>query len=326
MDYKNKTDEELIHDLEMAGRTPHPTLIEAFLARRDTLAPALVPLFAASQHDDWDEEDPRWYRLIHFGRLLIAFREPTALPVFEELFTRPNSDDMHVLEWFELDLAHYGPTAVPTLLRISQQDAGNDFHYGRSLATGTLAVIAYHHPELRDGIITALLAQLPPLKPDGTPDTPADQINEHWTEVVMALADLGDEAGRPIIEALFQHGLIEEGIITLENYRDSFAENGSPFYDDVPVDILTNYRELYEHEQKHQQTAARRDLLRAQGFTPPVIAQPAQSRLNDWVNDKLVKAPAPLTAKPKIGRNDPCPCGSGLKYKKCHGKPGAPPL
>jgi SEC-C motif-containing protein len=23
---------------------------------------------------------------------------------------------------------------------------------------------------------------------------------------------------------------------------------------------------------------------------------------------------------PKIGRNDPCPCGSGKKYKKCHGK------
>ena len=25
-------------------------------------------------------------------------------------------------------------------------------------------------------------------------------------------------------------------------------------------------------------------------------------------------------ASQKIGRNDPCPCGSGLKYKKCHGK------
>jgi len=24
--------------------------------------------------------------------------------------------------------------------------------------------------------------------------------------------------------------------------------------------------------------------------------------------------------KKKIGRNDPCPCGSGLKFKKCHGK------
>jgi preprotein translocase subunit SecA len=24
----------------------------------------------------------------------------------------------------------------------------------------------------------------------------------------------------------------------------------------------------------------------------------------------------------KIGRNDPCPCGSGKKYKQCHGKLG----
>ncbi|HFJ6559135.1 TPA: SEC-C metal-binding domain-containing protein, partial [Enterococcus faecium] len=22
----------------------------------------------------------------------------------------------------------------------------------------------------------------------------------------------------------------------------------------------------------------------------------------------------------KVGRNDPCPCGSGKKYKNCHGK------
>jgi len=25
----------------------------------------------------------------------------------------------------------------------------------------------------------------------------------------------------------------------------------------------------------------------------------------------------------KVGRNDPCPCGSGKKYKKCHGAPTA---
>ena len=28
----------------------------------------------------------------------------------------------------------------------------------------------------------------------------------------------------------------------------------------------------------------------------------------------------PVIAGPKIGRNDPCPCGSGKKYKQCHGK------
>ena len=27
--------------------------------------------------------------------------------------------------------------------------------------------------------------------------------------------------------------------------------------------------------------------------------------------------------EPKVGRNDPCPCGSGKKYKKCHGAAAA---
>lgn len=29
-----------------------------------------------------------------------------------------------------------------------------------------------------------------------------------------------------------------------------------------------------------------------------------------------------IQSKHKVGRNDPCPCGSGLKYKRCHGDPG----
>ena len=28
---------------------------------------------------------------------------------------------------------------------------------------------------------------------------------------------------------------------------------------------------------------------------------------------------APVAVKVKVGRNDPCPCGSGKKYKKCCG-------
>jgi preprotein translocase subunit SecA len=30
--------------------------------------------------------------------------------------------------------------------------------------------------------------------------------------------------------------------------------------------------------------------------------------------------PKPVRAAAKVGRNDPCPCGSGKKYKKCHGQ------
>ncbi|MFA5073894.1 MAG: preprotein translocase subunit SecA [Nitrospirota bacterium] len=36
--------------------------------------------------------------------------------------------------------------------------------------------------------------------------------------------------------------------------------------------------------------------------------------------DAAPQRPQPAHAGQKVGRNDPCPCGSGQKYKKCHGK------
>ena len=36
--------------------------------------------------------------------------------------------------------------------------------------------------------------------------------------------------------------------------------------------------------------------------------------------DETAQKPQPLVADAKVGRNDPCPCGSGKKYKHCHGK------
>ncbi|MFI5314549.1 MAG: SEC-C metal-binding domain-containing protein [Myxococcota bacterium] len=35
-------------------------------------------------------------------------------------------------------------------------------------------------------------------------------------------------------------------------------------------------------------------------------------------HDHEVQAPY-VRESPKVGRNDPCPCGSGKKFKKCHG-------
>jgi preprotein translocase subunit SecA len=38
-----------------------------------------------------------------------------------------------------------------------------------------------------------------------------------------------------------------------------------------------------------------------------------------------VEKPQQVIRKERVGRNDPCPCGSGKKYKKCHGAGGPPP-
>jgi preprotein translocase subunit SecA len=38
--------------------------------------------------------------------------------------------------------------------------------------------------------------------------------------------------------------------------------------------------------------------------------------------DGRTQAQQPVRVDKKVGRNDPCPCGSGKKYKQCHGRPG----
>ena len=57
----------------------------------------------------------------------------------------------------------------------------------------------------------------------------------------------------------------------------------------------------------------------------PKIAQQASQQIShtQTANSNLQrsqKIPSqPITADKKVGRNEPCPCGSGKKYKKCHG-------
>ncbi|HZM02546.1 MAG TPA: SEC-C metal-binding domain-containing protein, partial [Candidatus Saccharimonadales bacterium] len=58
----------------------------------------------------------------------------------------------------------------------------------------------------------------------------------------------------------------------------------------------------------------------------PPSAAPDRKNPSDMVTeatDFVAKAKAkPVRAGPKVGRNDPCPCGSGKKYKHCCGKNG----
>jgi preprotein translocase subunit SecA len=44
-----------------------------------------------------------------------------------------------------------------------------------------------------------------------------------------------------------------------------------------------------------------------------------QKELQYQAGPAQAEAPKPVRAGAKVGRNDPCPCGSGKKYKKCHG-------
>ena len=44
------------------------------------------------------------------------------------------------------------------------------------------------------------------------------------------------------------------------------------------------------------------------------------SQESDYIDPSENIKQEPIRVGPKVGRNDPCPCGSGKKYKNCHGK------
>jgi len=60
-------------------------------------------------------------------------------------------------------------------------------------------------------------------------------------------------------------------------------------------------------------------------FTGPArrVASPAPTPASSMpapaVNSSMGPVGRATAAVPEVGRNDPCPCGSGRKYKKCHG-------
>ena len=53
---------------------------------------------------------------------------------------------------------------------------------------------------------------------------------------------------------------------------------------------------------------------------PQINAQASQNAAKPHVTDSAMKTTTVVRTTPKIGRNDPCPCGSGKKYKNCCGR------
>ncbi|MFH1860087.1 MAG: preprotein translocase subunit SecA [bacterium] len=80
--------------------------------------------------------------------------------------------------------------------------------------------------------------------------------------------------------------------------------------------------EIMEYIFKVQLVAADAPIVRHETIAtqqqPKVVASQPQSQLA--LSKQLSKKTDETDEKHKLGRNDPCPCGSGQKYKKCHGK------
>ena len=85
---------------------------------------------------------------------------------------------------------------------------------------------------------------------------------------------------------------------------------------------IQNEAEVAAMEERQRQEAERRALEFQHAETGGIGAAagtPDGAALAEAEAMAQVQSPMQRD-QPKVGRNDPCPCGSGKKYKQCHGK------
>ena len=95
-----------------------------------------------------------------------------------------------------------------------------------------------------------------------------------------------------------------------EEMIGSIKEDTVRFCYNVTVKTDTARREVYGKGE------SRKDEYHDDAPAPEASGAPAAAKVPPREPKKI-----PVTRDmPKVGRNDPCPCGSGKKYKFCHGR------
>ena len=107
----------------------------------------------------------------------------------------------------------------------------------------------------------------------------------------------------------------DEVVVLLERIHDYCAEEAKPqvFLDFLDASGVTfkDKNEIYEMLQILMDVQNNTRLWRNNGHTPNELIQL-------FGKSKIIPIPANrISAAVKVGRNDPCPCGSGKKYKNC---------
>jgi preprotein translocase subunit SecA len=114
-----------------------------------------------------------------------------------------------------------------------------------------------------------------------------------------------------------------------QEYKREAFELFTAMLDRIRFDTVTLLQRLQvrseeEVEREERERAARlsSQLQFQHAEPPPVSGSPEDAAALASAPLQPAAQPAPASAQrelPKIGRNEPCPCGSGRKFKHCHG-------
>jgi hypothetical protein len=295
------TPAEIMAALEGNGSLPREAL-EAAGQSRDAMVPEFLDYIGKLQSAGIDDlEGMDAFVFIFF--LLAEWRETRAYRPLTTLLRRdPEFLDAlmgdSITEASARVMAGVFDGDLQPLFDILLDDDADGFLRGEMF--DTLAIVALENPDLRPGITQFLIDFF-----DLTGTVTGEEVWWAWAECIAALGLANMDTA---VRAVFDSGLITPDHSRIEDFTERLQATVDAGRPDWFTGISSNTLI----------TDTIAELAPWYCFTPEYVAKKAAGRLN------VMSSLMPRSGDPfngvftgKIGRNDPCPCGSGKKFKKC---------
>ena len=286
------TTQEIVDALiPLSSRFPRAALSAAVQQKEEIIPHLLGSLdYICDSADELLEKESPYDLLFYALYLLAQFREKQAFPKLVRLLRKSEE----VLDYFLGDTITDGASKILCsvydgnlgLLKELIEDS-NAYEYARNAALEAYGFIARGDPAAREEMVNYLRHFIHEHMKDDTSNMPtfvsSVVVDEHLFELIPDIKFLYDIDR---IDYSF-HGGYDSFLDFMFDYQRHAEEI---FIDDV-IEELQHWAK-YDEEPRPK----------------PKPKPPAQ---------KLMAENPPQEAKKKVGRNEPCPCGSGKKYKKC---------
>jgi hypothetical protein len=283
------------------GRFPR-TAIQQAVAHREDVIPPLLEVLESVAHDPQSfASDPDRMIQIYAMFLMAQFRETRAYPLLVKIFSAPGELPFDlagdtVTEDLGSILASVSEGDISGMTSLVENERANE--YVRSAAIQGLVTLVACGKRSRDEIMAYFKGLFRTL--DRTP-------SQVWNGLASHCADLCPKEVDQELRLAFEDELIEPFYIAWEDIEDALATGR-----EAAMRILKDRYRLINDVEKEmswwacfEENKGKKNLPKVQ-FTAPRVSNGSD-------------APAPK-ARAKVGRNDPCPCGSGKKFKRCCGR------
>ncbi len=311
--------EEILAQLERNHTQVPRNALEEAAAHREEIIPRLLGVLEEVAKDTagyLDDQDRNLH--IYAMYLLAQFREPRAYPLLVKIFSAPGEVPFElagdvVTQDLASILASVSDGDPSGMMELVENDKANEYARGSAL-DGFVTLMAFGR-RTRDDVMAYLrrLFQILERKP-----------NEVWNGLANVCADLCPVEFMMELRQAYDEGLVDPGSIGWDEVEEAHEMGPDTAWKKAryryrlitdTADAITWWGCFHDYAAEKERAAAGTGAE----DDPAAFEDDADSLFPLLGSDLGIPEPYRRT-EPKVGRNEPCPCGSGKKYKRCCGR------